>query len=331
MIRYEAMRLLRNPAWKYGILALLAAYMAGTAILTQLGEDSSALILFWPVSQTDVHYVLPALYVFAILTVFYEIMWKEEPFSSWATFLSFPLTCRTAFVSKLIVLLICQLPVFLLGLLVSWLFFAALSSGLFIYLAMIQLLYLTGMLFGCYHTSQGYLAQMGTITIINVTKRLVPIFVLFTILNAHDWVGVMLQLCFFIILFCASVLFYLFCRLPNVMKRKLYRELVLGKLFPSLRLQPTAMEMERYRKRMDTILQKGFQYGAVQRPSHWRRCAIIEVVMKLHFFAFLISMVLLLFGLLYQKAIFFLLFLVSLAYLVVCIWQVIQKIYAMKR
>ena len=59
------------------------------------------------------------------------------------------------------------------------------ASPFLTFLLCIQLLYLTGFLYGCYKTSQGYLAAMGTITIINVTKRLVPVFIIFCIITIN--------------------------------------------------------------------------------------------------------------------------------------------------
>ena len=220
MIRYELLRMLRNRKWKYLIPAALLAYIYISGV-------SSFTVTEGSIYQDQQIQAAACLVSFLFLSIVYQIAWEEEPPLSWQVLLAFPLTCRKSYLCKLCILLLFQLPAAAIGIGVYAVIQKSIASPFLTFLLCIQLLYLTGFLYGCYKTSQGYLAAMGTITIINVTKRLVPVFIIFCMLNGKAWSAAFAILWPLILLFCLSVIIGLWILLPVCMRRKLHQEMVL--------------------------------------------------------------------------------------------------------
>lgn len=282
MIRYELLRILRSRKWQYlvPLALLLYIYCSGIQYYNVTVGDNSARLQELQIQAAAV------LASFLFLSILYLIAWEGEPPLSWRTFLAYPLTCSKDFLAKLAVLLLFQIPAAALGIGVYILLRKTYSSLILPFLLCMQLLYLTGFLYGCYKTSQGYLSAMGTVTIVNVIKRLVPVFLIFCILNARDWSPAFASLWPLILLFCMSVIIGLFLCLPVCMKRKLHREMVLSRLFPNLTFTPGQLMLMRYQKLADRFLQFVFCHFDTHRDTYWKRCAVIEVSIKLHAFSF---------------------------------------------
>lgn len=279
MIRYELLRMLRNRKWKYLIPAALLAYIYISGV-------SSFTVTEGSIYQDQQIQAAACLVSFLFLSIVYQIAWEEEPPLSWQVLLAFPLTCRKSYLCKLCILLLFQLPAAAIGIGVYAVIQKSIASPFLTFLLCIQLLYLTGFLYGCYKTSQGYLAAMGTITIINVTKRLVPVFIIFCMLNGKAWSAAFAILWPLILLFCLSVIIGLWILLPVCMRRKLHQEMVLSKLFPNLKFTPGQLMLMQYRKGADRLLQFIFRKCDTHSRSYWKRCAVIEVSIKLYAFSF---------------------------------------------
>ena len=279
MIRYELLRMLRNRKWKYLIPAALLAYIYISGV-------SSLTVTEGSIYQDQQIQAAACLVSFLFLSIVYQIAWEEEPPLSWQVLLAFPLTCRKSYLCKLCILLLFQLLAAAIGIGVYAVIQKTITSPFLTFLLCIQLLYLTGFLYGCYKTSQGYLAAMGTITIINVTKRLVPVFIIFCMLNGKAWSAAFAILWPLILLFCLSVIIGLWILLPVCMRRKLHQEMVLSKLFPNLKFTPGQLMLMQYRKGADRLLQFIFRKCDTHSSSYWKRCAVIEVSIKLHVFSF---------------------------------------------
>lgn len=282
MIHYELLRILRSRKWQYLIPAALLAYIyiGGVSSITATGDSMFAL------SQDQRIQAAACMAAFLFLSIFYQIAWEEEPPLSWQTLLAFPLTCRKGYLCKLFVLLLFQLPAAAIGIGVYAVIQKTITSSFLSFLLCIQLLYLTGFLYGCYKSSQGYLAAMGTITIVNATKRLVPIFLVFCILNGKEWSAAFASLWPILLPFCLSVIIGLWILLPVCMRRKLHREMILSKLFPNLKFTPGQLMLMQYQRGADHLLQFIFHRCDTHSSTYWKTCAVIEVSIKLHALSF---------------------------------------------
>ena len=129
---------------------------------------------------------------------------------------------------------------------------------------------------------------MGTITVFNITKRMTPLFLLFCIFNEKQWANFFFTYWQFVLCFCILVLIGLCIALPYCMRRKLYREMVLSKIFPNLKFTPMQLQAMRYKNTADNLLQKLFIKLDNGKASYWPICAALEVTLKLHLFPLLL-------------------------------------------
>lgn len=286
MIRYELLRILRSGKWKYMVFSAIIVYLYAVSMYSTAFMNGTQAGSMFPLTPEQRIQSAAVMGTFAYLFVFYLIAWDEEPPLSWRTPLANPQTCRRAYLCKLAAVLLFQIPATAIAIALYTMVKKSITTEFLSFLLCIQLLYLTGFLYGCYKTSQGYMAAMGSITIINVTKRLVPIFLVFCILNAGDWSGAFAGIWPIVVLFCLCVIGGILFWLPECMKRKLHREMVLSRLFQNLKYTPGQLMMMQYQKRADRFIQFLFRKFDTHSASYWQRCAVIEVSIKLHFFSF---------------------------------------------
>lgn len=276
MMKYEYLKIIRNSKWKYGLLLGLVFYMI------YVSSD----ILIEPTNMQK--YLLLGFFLFEAL--FYNIVGDEERTESWQICLAYPITYRKNYLLMLVVLITVQLLVFLFGV-VLYQLIENISISFLCTLYCIQILYLTGYCYSCYKSAKGYLAVMGSITVVNVTKTIVPVFLFFCIMNSYQWDWFFSITWNMISIFCIVVLLGLFIFLPYSLKRKVYREMVLSKLFPNLRFSPIQLQMETYKKGADKTLQRMFRLFDRKTLAYWQFCATLEVTLKLHFFVVILFLI----------------------------------------
>ncbi len=276
MLKYEYLKIIRNSKWKYGILLGIVFYMV--CISSDMLMESS---------DTQ-KYLLLGFFLFEALL--YNIIKDEEKIGAWQICLAYPVTWRRNYFHMIVVLISIQVPVFIFGVLLYQLV-EGLSGTFLSTLYCIQILYLTGYCYSCYKTAKGYLSIMNTLTIVNVTKTLVPVFLYCCIMDAYQWNWFFSIAWPLISVFCIVVLAGLFIFLPYSLKQKIYREMVLSKLFPNLRFSPMQLQMERYRNSADKLLQHLFTLFDRKTLAYWQFCAVLEVTLKVHFFVIILFLI----------------------------------------
>lgn len=275
MISYEILRIIRNPKCKYGLLIALGTF----AFHSQMQQ-------FLTSQYSSISFTM--LVVFLFLLLFYQIAWEEEQPHCWKSILAYPKSYRRNYIGKFLALLLFQIPVAGIGILFYYSLESTVSIAFLRYLLCFQCLYFTGFFYSCFKTSKGYLSTMGTITVFNITKRMTPLFLLFCIFNEKQWANFFFTYWQFVLCFCILVLIGLCIALPYCMRRKLYREMVLSKMFPNLKFTPMQLQAMRYKNTADNLLQKLFIKLDNGKASYWPICAALEVTLKLHLFPLLL-------------------------------------------
>lgn len=317
MLKVEFLRILRNPNWKYLLFVLL-----GSSIYYALtyNNDSSSLspVFLFPTMHKDLMIGIATMPSFLYAILLYSIAMKEEPITTWYTTLAFPMHQQWHIICKAIALLIFLLPGCLLSILTYIWMAHTISSAFLTYLFSIQIIYFICFFFYCFYVSQGYIFMMGTITSVNVLQRLTPLALGSSIINAGNWVqGFSLlwwKLGILIVLFFIGLLIFS----KYTMHTKLYREIVLTKLFQIKPQTMSEITADKYKNRFDTFLQLIFKkLERKKSKTYWETCAVLEVTMKQTFFSSFFILVFLLLFIIFKSfipLIFMLIFVLNIVY-----------------
>lgn len=300
MIYEEIIRLLRNPKWKYIVLILLASYG-----YYAMGDATTAVGLSSVMKYEDFTMSISMVPSFLCMYLLYHIAKEEEPLATWKTLLAFPIAQHPRYLVKTIALLLFQLPIFLVAQGSYYLLNNSLSMIMIHYSLVMQSIYFVGFLTYDFVIASGYLQQMGSVKIINVLEYLLPIFLISCILNAGSWIAVYDRYYYYIVgLVVVAYLLLLTCLTP-LMKRKLFRELVLHKLFGTIAVSQSNLLFSQYQGMFDTILQSIFCRCDRHTHRYWAVCAAIEVSLKQNMFYFLLAFLCFLIGLSSSEFIFY--------------------------
>ncbi|MGX8833640.1 hypothetical protein ACWG0P_05440 [Amedibacillus sp. YH-ame6] len=290
MLSHELFRILRNPKWKYGIFILL--FCIAYFIMTR--QSSSQVTSMFAVNIKDIDYMLSIMPVFLTCFLLYQIAFEEERQESWKTLLVYPVGQEKRIFAKLLVLLLMQIPIMLLSFIVYFILHQSFSMMLFHYALCVQLIYLLSFMYYTFVVSNGYLDQGGSIIILNVLKTTTPIFLLFCILNTSAWMRAFHQIWWFVCICFVFMIFVLFRFHDELMRRKLYRETILYKVFGGIASNSLQSMLGNVKDMLDKLLQSLLKLYARNSKKRWKSAAAIEVGLKLNGFYVLIGVICLL-------------------------------------
>lgn len=330
MIKTEFLRILRNAKWKYVLCVLLGS---GIYYALVYNNESSSLspVFSIPTTHRDLMIAIATMPSFLYAFLLYSIAMEEEALTTWYTTLAFPMRQQWHMICKAIVLLIFLLPGCLLSILTYGWMAHTISSAFLAYLFSIQALYFICFFFYCFYVSQGYIILMGTITSVNVLQRLTPLALFSCIINAGNWVQGFSLLWWklgilFVCLFIGLLIFAHY-----TMHTKLYREIVLTKLFQMKPQTLSEITAEKYRNRFDAFLQLVFRKLERKRSTtYWETCAVLEVTIKQTLFSIFFIFVLLLLLIVFKNlilCILMLIFMINIIYRYRCEKKHMQRVW----
>ena len=294
MIWMEGKRLLFNARWKYLLLVILLSIAYGTMVYNDLPQTVSTSFgtgLLTTLTHDQLLMSISIMPSFLYAFLLYGIAMQEEPVSTWLPQLAFPFNQRKRILCKTICLILLILPAMFSSMLLYHWLGGYQRSCFLMFLTCIHSIYLLGYLYYCFYVSRGYLATGGTITVVNVLERLIPIFLGFCILNAGQWSLAFYRLGKGILLMSIIVYLLLIIFCSSMMHTKIYRELVLTKLFKNMPLSMSDLLREQYKGRADTLLQMLFKYLDRGGTHYWKRCAMMELSLKQQFYSYLMVLV----------------------------------------
>lgn len=276
MILHELYLLVRNRRWKYLIVILL---ICSTFLMMDNVSISASM------TMKESQYVISILPVFMCSFLLYRIALDAEQSNTWKTLFTYPVSLRRHYMTRVLILLLFQIPILLLGMLCYYLFSGTIDMMMFHYTLCFQLLYLLSHLWSTYAVSDGFLSVNNSITIVNVLYMVTPVFLLFCISNARDWVPFFHQIWLFIVIAVVIMILLLFYLLDVLMRRKLYREMMLFKIFGN---NSPSFIMNSLQNLFQRISEWGGQsilrLLAGNHPYRWRIAASVSLCFKLNSF-----------------------------------------------
>lgn len=303
MLKEEFLRLLRNPKWKYMIVVVLTSFLYYVVMYND--EPTSLSPMFaYATSHEQLLIGISTMPSFLYAFLLYSIALEEEPIQTWYTTLAFPIRQQQHILSKALVILIFLIPGCLLSMIASIWMMHTISYAFLTYLFSIQSIYFIGFFYYCFYVSQGYIFSMGTVTSINVLQRLIPIALAACIINAGNWIqGFSLlwwKMGIFILLLYIGLLVFS----NYTMHSKLYREIVLTKLFQIKPQTMSEITVEKYKNKFDYLLQLAFRKLERRKSAtYWKNCAVLEVTLKKNFFSIFLSVIFLFITITYKNII----------------------------
>lgn len=313
MIRYECLRIIRNPKWKYTYLILLGSFLYYVTMSNDSSMDMKLMLRMGTIETMQSACLLPVVLLCYLL---YHIAQEEEPSQAWKTLLPYPVPQGKRITAKLCILLLFQIPILCVPMILYYIMTGTFQTSMLSFAYCMQLIYLASFMYYTFDVSSGYLSQMGSVKIVNVLKTCTPIFLLFCTTNIKDWMfgfgflWNLLTLCFIILM--AVLLFFH----RTFMQRKLYREMILYKLFGFASSRQSEMMSETLHDTGDKILQTLFHMFPKKSAPYWKVCAFVEVGIKVNGFYLLIGAICFILWKRTAWILFFMLTIVSLAYVV---------------
>lgn len=291
MLKEEILRILRNPKWKYLFFVILASFLYYVVMYNDATHSLSPIFLTLT-SHEQLLIGIATIPSFLYAFLLYSIALEEEPVQTWYTTLAFPMRQQLHILSKAIAILLFLIPGCLLSLIAAMWLNHTVSYTFLTFMFSIQSIYFINFFFYCFYVSQGYISSMGTITSVNILQRLTPIALFVCIINAGNWIqGFSLLWWKMVILILILFVGLLVCS-NYTMHSKLYREIVLTKLFQTKPQTMSELTAEKYKNRVDVLLQ--FLFKKLERKkssTYWKTCAVVEVTLKQNFFSIFFSFV----------------------------------------
>lgn len=315
MLYNELIRILRNPKWKYGVLIFIALIVY---YVTLLDASSIELKSMLRMGQEEALQSICLMPVVLINFLLFHIALEEEHQKTWKTLLPCPIAQGKRILSKFVILFLFQAPILCIPVGMYYIMSGMYSNELLTFAWCMQIIYITSFMYYCFKVSSGYLAQMGSITIINVLKTTTPIFLFFCITNIRDWMFAYNLLWGLITGCCVVLLIVLLVCNQSFMHRKLYREMILYKLFGLLSAQRSEMVSASYHSASDKALQFMFRLFDRKSEAYWRGCAAVEVGIKQNGFFILSGCVFLFLWYVSSWFLFLPLTILAFAYVVYC-------------
>ena len=286
MIYYELRRILRNPKWKYSLFIVLGSLFYCITILDESSDSMRALMRMQGIETLQSICLFPVILLCVLL---YHIAQEEEHSQTWKTLLTYPVPQGKRVRSKLLVLLFLQLPILAFVGIFYYFVSGHVDLSVLKFSWSMQILYLTSFMYYTFNVSDGYISQMGSVKIVNVLRTTTPMFLFFCITNMKDWMYAYDLLWWLITTVCVLALLVLIIFIKPMMHRKLYREMILYKLFGFA----SSWQREKMRNDLHNVQDKALQFLFHLIPTksegYWRMCAFVEVGLKTNGFYLLIG------------------------------------------
>lgn len=286
----EGKRLLRNPKWKYLILVFIGAYFYYSLTYNNLNITTSSSFGMFPAVTHDqllISIAMTPSLLYAILL--YHIAILEEPIGTWSLLLTYPMPQQKRILLKCLCLILFLLPAGIS----SYIFYQYIGGqqpDIFLkFFICIHTIYLISFFYYCFYVSRGYIASGGSITILNILERITPVFLFFCVMNSGQWSIVFTRMWVGIIVTAILLFVILLMFSSHMMHTKLYREIVLSKLFKTVSMSMGQIIFAQYRGMFDTLIQCIFRKLDRGHAGYWEKCATIEVVIKQQFYTILMA------------------------------------------
>lgn len=287
MLKLEYLRLLRSSKWKYSIFVMIGSFLYYCFVYS-IKPISLGTGMFSPLTFEQLMCSIALMVVFLSCYLVYEIAYDDERLATWIIKLAYPLHPWRSILTKECILVMLQPILALPSMLVYYCLIGTWTYNYLVSLWMIQLLYFTAFHVFTYYTSKGYLYMGFSVAVVNIMKRLLPLFLCFCILNFGEWEDVFLYGKYYISTVCCFVWMILLIYSKQAMQRKVERELCLMKLLSGNMMSQGALMLEQYRNMLDLILQLLFYKFDTHKETYWKVVATIEVTIKQQFMLILL-------------------------------------------
>lgn len=287
MLKLECIRFLRSSKWNYSFIAILVSFLYYQMVYNtkpiSLGTG-----LFSPLTYHQLVCSIALMASFSFCYLFYEIAYDDEKLATWVSKLAYPLHPWRSILIKEVVLLTLQPILALPSLFVYDMLMGSYSYDFLVSLWMIQLLYFTCFHVFTYYTAKGYLIIGGSVTVVNIVKRLMPLFLSCCIMNFGEWEDVFLLGKKYILVICCFIWLFLLFFSKQTMHRKVERELCLMKLLNGNMMSQSELMVEHYRNSLDSLMQWLFIKFDTHKTYYWKVVATIEITIKQQFYLILL-------------------------------------------
>lgn len=269
----------KDQDWKYLAIVMILAFLYAFGTYN---EDSLTIVvgILEPMTHEQLMMSISAFPAFALLFLFYRIMAHHETKGRWKTLLAFPIQIRKYVAGLLPFAFIAQLIPFLLSQLIYYILSSTISLSFISFMLVLQIVYYVSFFYSTFATKSGYFGEGISVNIVNPLRELMPIFLMFCILNIGNWISFITKYQLIILCICLLFLLRLFWHLPYLMIMKQHRELMVERLFCGKQATAIERKKQKQQQRIDKVLQYIFQHFPWKGKNYWIWVAIIDVSLK---------------------------------------------------